>query len=112
MVYVETGEMPLSLRVKCRLIKYWSRLIKCQTKKLSSFLYTFIYSLHINNIYHSLWILFGKKILCDCGFSGVWRSQTISTRIDRFNKILQRLRDQFIQQWNFDINNSPKSINL
>ena len=72
MVYGETGEIPLSLRVKCRIIKYWSRLITCQDMKLSSFTYKIIYNLHTNNIYHSLWILFVKKILCDYGFSGVW----------------------------------------
>ena len=43
----------------------------------------------------------------------VWRSQTIPTGIDLFNNnILQRLRDQFIQQWNSDIDNSPKSNNF
>ena len=72
MVYGETGEIPLSLRVKFRMIKYWSRLITCQAMKLSSFTYKFIYNLHTNNIYHSPWILFAKKILCDYGFSGVW----------------------------------------
>ena len=69
--------------------------------------------LHINIIHHSPWILFVKKILCDCGFSGVLQSQTISTIIDLFNNnMLQRLRDQLIQQWNFDIDNSLKSINF
>ena len=49
----------------------------------------------------------------DCGFSGVWQSQTFPTGIDLFNNnILQRLRDQFIQQWNSDIDNSPKSIHF
>ena len=38
---------------------------------------------------------------------------SISTGIDLFNShILQRLRDQFIQQWNSDIDNSPESINF
>ena len=74
MVYGETGEIPLSLRVKCRIVKYWSRLITCQSKKLSYFMYMFIYMFN--------------------------------------NTILQRLRDQFIQQWNSDINNSPKSLNF
>ena len=87
MVYGETGEIPLSLRVKCRIVKYWSRLMTCQTKKLLSFIYKFIYSFHTNNIYHSPW-----KILCDCGFSGAWQSQTIPTGIDPINNnILQRL---------------------
>ena len=44
---------------------------------------------------------------------GVLQSQTIPTGIDLFNNnILQRLRDQFTQQWNSDIDNSPKSINF
>ena len=53
MVYGETGEILLSLCVKCRIVKYWSRLITCQKKKLSSCIYKFIYTLHTNNIYHS-----------------------------------------------------------
>ena len=32
-LYCETGEIPLSLRVKCRIIKYRSRLITCRTRK-------------------------------------------------------------------------------
>ena len=51
--------------------------------------------------------------LSDCGFSGVWQSQTIPTGVDLFNNnMLQRLRDQFTQQWNSDIDNSPKSSNF
>ena len=42
MVYGETGEIPLSLCVKCRIVKYWSRLITCKSKKLSYFIYKFI----------------------------------------------------------------------
>ena len=62
MVYGETGEIPLSLRVKRRIGKYWSKLITCQSKKLLYFIYNFIYSLHTNNIYQSPWILFVTKI--------------------------------------------------
>ena len=41
------------------------------------------------------------------------KSQTIPTGIDLFNNtLLRRLRDQFIQQLNSDIDNSPKSINF
>ena len=59
MVYGETGEIPLSLRVrpKCRIIKYWSRLITCQIRKLSSFIYKLIYKLHTNNIYREYYLL-------------------------------------------------------
>ena len=46
-----------------------------------------------------------------CGFSGVWQSQTFPTGIYLFNNnILQRLRDQFIQQLNSYIDTSPKFI--
>ena len=101
-----------ALRVKWRIVKNWSRLITCKTKKLSYFTFKFKYSLYTNNIYHSPWILFIKKIR-DCGLSGVWQSQTISNRLHLFNNtFLQRFRDHFIQQWNSDIDNSPKSINL
>ena len=70
MVYVEAGEIPIGLCVMCKTIKYWSGLTTWQTMKF--FIYKFIYSLHTNNIYHSLWILLVKKIVCDCGFSEVW----------------------------------------
>ena len=63
-------------------------------------------------MYHSPWILFVKQIVCDCGFPGVWQSQSIPTGLDWFsNNISQRLNGQFIQKYNSDIGNSPKAIN-
>ena len=52
MIYGETVEKQLSLRVEYKIVKYWSTLITCQNKKLLSCIDKFIYSLHINNIYH------------------------------------------------------------
>ena len=46
-------------------------------------------------------------------FIGGLAKKTIPTGIDLFkNNILQRLQDQLIQQWDSDIDNSPKSINF
>ena len=49
----------------------------CQTKKLLSFIYKYIYSLNANNtcIYGYPWIFIKTKVY----FSGVWQSQTIPT---------------------------------
>ena len=38
MIYSVTGKKQLSLRVKYEIVKYWSGLITCQTKKLLSYL--------------------------------------------------------------------------
>ena len=101
-----------SLTVKASQSAYKRRYSDAQRMTTMTQLCTYC-GLHTNNIYHSPWILFVKKIPCDGGFSGVWQSQTIPTIIDPFNNnILQRLRDQLIQQWKSDIANSPKSIHF
>ena len=52
MVYGGAGEIPLSLRVKCRIVNYWSRLITCHLLFTSLYIvYTQIISTTLRGYY-------------------------------------------------------------
>ena len=56
MIYGETGQMPLELQIKSRVLCYWARLINSKVDKISNVLYRTILSLHVSNIMVSPWI--------------------------------------------------------
>ena len=57
------------------------------------------------------WILLVKQIFNECGFSNIWETELFDN-VDYLKcVIIQRLEDQFLQNWNFLVQNSPKSIN-
>ena len=76
-------------------------------------MYRLIYSLSTKNIFNSKWILLVKSILNNSGFSHVWTKQDAgSGNTPSFKHTLsQRLKDQFIQSWLSDINNSSTCSN-
>ena len=67
--------------------------------------------MHVANIYSSPWICAIENILNLCGFTYIWLQQCkqSDTWVDYILK--QNIKDQFIQRWTSDINNSPKCFN-
>ena len=111
MVYGELGEMPLHIYIKCKMILYWARLITNKENKLSKMIYSLIYKLYENDLFHSSWTSSVKNILDSAGFSGIWTNQSLPKSPDHFNTILKlRLHDQFIQNWNEGITKGGKCI--
>jgi hypothetical protein len=56
-------------------------------------------------------ILFVKQIFNECGFSNIWETELFDN-VDYLNCVIkQRLEDQFLQNWDSLVQNSPKSIN-
>ena len=113
MVYGELGVTPLILDAKSRMIMFWARIYKTNsTPKLSSVLYQLLLNLYKRDIYKSPWISTVKNILDGCGFSGVWDNQFIPGSLNSFKtRLQQRIRDQFVQHWTSEINDSSKCIN-
>ena len=57
------------------------------------------------------WILFVKQIFNECGFSNIWETELFDN-VDYLKCVIkQRLEDQFLQNWNSLVHNSPKAIN-
>ena len=57
------------------------------------------------------WILFVKQIFNECGFPNIWETELFDN-VDYLKCVIkQRLGDQFLQNWNSLVQNSPKAIN-
>ena len=54
--------------------------------------------------------MFGK-ILNETGFSNIWQTQTFKSIEWLKQSIKQTLLDQFLQDWNSSVHNSPKAFN-
>ena len=61
MVYGELGRFPLDIRIKCRLITFWSRLVSSDLCfRTSCILYNLMYSLYVKDSFHSNWLKFAE----------------------------------------------------
>ena len=89
MVYLELGETPLHIDIKCKMILYWARLITSKENKLSKMIYSLIYKLYEKDLFHSTWISSMKNILDSAGFSGIWTNQSLPKSPDHFNTTLK-----------------------
>ena len=105
MIYGELGIFPISLEIRHRVLTYWCKIITdCNmealgTQKLSTYVYSLIYSMHRNKKLNSLWLKSVEKSLCALGFSGVWDNQIVNNLKWLSSALKQKLKDQYIQDW-------------
>ena len=110
MIYGETGIRPISTSVKSRLLCYWSKILNSRNDKICKTLYDTVFSLHSNNIISSPWITFVKKTLDELGLSHYFANQYVEN-VNHFKSVVNtRLLDQFVQNWNASVNESPKCL--
>ena len=107
MVYGETGRTPLDIKVKTRMLNFWSKIL-CNPDKLSGKLYQLFLQLHSTGLCNSGWITNIKSILDNTGYSFVWNSQSMLTKADIKSHVKPILLDQFIQKWYSDMEKSSR----
>jgi hypothetical protein len=104
MVLGELGRFPIEIKAKLRMISFWSRLIQSEYK-LSSILYKLMLSLYEQNQQNFKWIKYVESIFNEVGLGYIFQNQV--GYFDK-NMVKEILRDQFIQKWHRDINNSSR----
>ena len=74
-------------------------------------LYRLIYRLHLNNTYHSPWLMKIKSLLCNSGNPDFWFNQEQFSK-KLFMKIIfeKHCEDQYIQEWNLEVNKNRKCV--
>ena len=108
MLYAELGRYPVEITIKCRMINFWIRLIAGKISKLSYNFYLFMLkSEHIN----SKWINCIQRILDNSGRHDLWIHQPVTMTISISKMIKQNLVDQFLQNWNSQLDYSSKGRN-
>jgi hypothetical protein len=108
MVYGETGKLPIELAIKTRMISYWANIVQGNQNKLCHKMYSVILEMYNSNVYKCSWLVKIRSILDECGFSHIWFNQGNMDAKTIKLLVKQRLKDQFVQQWNSTINCTPK----
>ena len=107
MVYGKLGEIPPSIKIKCRILKYWASMLT-NPDKLSSRVYNVLFLLYNNNDYKSPWLKYVENTLNVNGLGFYWLTQAVDN-INSFMYIVKtRLTDQIKQEWYSDINTLRK----
>jgi hypothetical protein len=107
MIYGELGCHPLNIRVQLRMISFWCKLIQNENK-LSGILYKLMFNLQTNDGYDFRWISHIRSVFDRTGLGYIFTSQ-IHVKFCNLKPLLfERLRDQFIQVWFSDIENSSR----
>ena len=70
-----------------------------------------MYSLYVKDSFYSNWLKFVKNTLECNGFSFIWMGQIVNSINGFKQSLLQRLNDQFRQNWSSDVNNSSVCMN-
>ena len=104
MVYGELGRFPLQIRVKCRMISYWCKVVN-NSSKLSSSLYRLMLSLKNHGHYVFKWIDSVESIFNNTGLGYIFINQIGFCDKNYLDRILS---DQFITSWFGDIENSSR----
>lgn len=102
-VYGELGKMPLSIKVKQRMIGYWAKLITDKESKLSHIMLTKLTEFSTNNKISIPWLNFIKHILNSCGLSYIWDTQQFNNVKWLKVTVERTLKDQFKQEWMADL---------
>lgn len=106
MVYGELGRFPLEIKVKLRMLSFWSRMAKNENK-LSSSMYKLIFKLHADGICEFKWVSFVKSIFDNSGLGYMFFNQYID--YSTFKPVIKQiLQDQFLQKWSSNIDNSSR----
>ncbi|MEE9190592.1 MAG: reverse transcriptase family protein [Candidatus Neomarinimicrobiota bacterium] len=106
-IYGELGRCPLETTVKCRMVKYWAKLLN--SPKLSSRMYTIIFASHQNGK-TSKWIECIQRILEHNGLGDFWLGQRCPNPEYLSLSLSTRLRDQYIQRWATSVSESRLGI--
>ena len=77
MVYGELGVFPFIIHIKCKMIRYWARMISGKDTKLCFIVYQCLLHLDMSGIYTSPWIACIKNICNECGMSWLWLTQDV-----------------------------------
>lgn len=110
MVYGETGVMPLKIDIQARITSYWTNLLEFNTGSLSSMIYNIIYILFEQGKCKSKWLENVKHIVSINGFANVWQSQCCLNKKWFQLSFKQKLKDQYLQQWNSLLNSSSGAV--
>ena len=108
-IYGELGRMPYQILRYFNIIKYWLKVINKGENKYVKVVYKMMLrDIEINGRKIN-WAILVRNLLGNLGFFEVWLNQGVGN-VNQFLTVLrQRLKDQYMQDWSNEINNSSRA---
>ena len=104
----DCGRFPLHVETAKRCVKYWIRILKMPNNRLVKKCYNMMK--YFDELGNSNWCSRVKQLLQSTGFNYVWEMQDIQNESSFISAFVQRLIDQYIQNWFSEININRKLI--
>ena len=113
MVFGDVGCYPIKIEVNSRLLVYWYNLMLSSNNngnKLSCLMLKLHMNLFRSEEYKLPWLEHVYSTLNNLGLTFLWHTQSVSVNIFK-NMIKQRMKDQYLQYWNDELNNNSLCFN-
>ena len=109
-IYGELGRMPLQNIRFYIIIKYWLKILHTDENKFIKKVYTLLCQDTLDNRNIINWCSSLRNLLCNLGFYDAWLFQGVGN-VDIFlSNVKLRLKDQYIQNWTSNINESSRAL--
>lgn len=109
-VYGEVGRMPLQNMRLYNIIKFWIKILHSEPKKYIYIVYNALYQDQLNKPQIKNWCSSLKQLLLTLGFGEAWYYQSVGNKNIFLTLAKQRIRDQFLQNWNSRLHDSSRAI--
>ena len=108
-IYGELGRMPYQYHRYFTIIKYWLKLLYSKEHKYIKKVYLMLKSDLDTQPNKKNWCSLVRDLLCQLGFHEVWIFQEIGETKLFLSIAKQRIKDQFLQNWNGRLSNSSRA---
>lgn len=111
MIYGETGTYPLIVDIQSRIISYWAKLNCYRRNNTAYTIYVIMHSLNEQRKLKTKWLDNIRNIICTNGYQNVWESQHNFNVKWFINSFKQKLKDEYLQNWNSLVQKSSSGLN-
>lgn len=109
-VYGEVGRKNLIVNRHFKIIKYWLKVISSNDNKYIKYIYKMMLSDIELFPSKTNWAKLVKNLLASLGFNEAWLQQGVGSTDQFLLELKQRLKDNFIQNWNTRLETSSRAI--
>lgn len=102
--------MPLQNMRLYNIIKFWIKILHSEPKKYIYIVYNALYQDQLNKPQIKNWCSSLKQLLLTLGFGEAWYYQSVGNKNIFLTLAKQRIRDQFLQNWNSRLHDSSRAI--
>ena len=103
-IYGELGIFPLIIERKIRIIKYWFKILNSKENSYLRKMYNDLVLLSETSPRQVTWATLLRDTLYQYGFGYVWLQQYVQNEKVFIKVFEQRIKDNFLQDWNAQIN--------